>query len=311
MDIKTEPDNVVVLLSSYNGSKYIEEQIQSILTQEYSRYITVFIRDDCSSDSTLQIVKSIACPRNREVRILEDRKHNIGPQRSFLTLIESAPEAAYYFLSDQDDVWKQDHISSAVEMLEGMKDKPSLYCSNYSLADTELNIVDELAIKDKPQFTPLKAFFYNKIPGCCMAWNNELQKYLRQMHPENVMMHDRYIASFASFIGEVVYDPRSHILHRIHGDNVIGTGNKKIELVSWIKEKSSLLIKREDYDVCEMAEEFLRVGKTIAHPEYVKDIELLRDYRESRRKTKELLKHPDTSENNRGGYAVSCLYAAR
>jgi hypothetical protein len=237
--------------------------------------------------------------------------HNIGSQRSFLSLIESATSAEYYFLADQDDVWKTDHVSSAVEMLQ-RNDMPVLYCANYSLVDSELNLIKESVLESVPQFSPLKAFFYNKIPGCCMAWNCELHEYLCQMHPQNVMMHDRYIVSFASFIGKVIYDPKSHILHRIHDKNVIGTGNKKIELVKWIREKSELLIKREDYDLCKMAEEFLRVGRTIAHPEYVKDIELLRDYREkNRRRTKELLKHPYASESNRGWEAVNCLYAAR
>ena len=118
----------------------------------------------------------------------------------------------------------------------------------------------EWAIEKSPTITPLKAFFYNKIPGCCMDWNNEPHNYLHQMHPENVMMHDRFIASFASFAGEFVYDPQSHVLHRTYGDIVVGTGNKKIEFVSRIREKSELLINHEGYDVCRIAEAFLRVG---------------------------------------------------
>ena len=85
-------------------------------------------------------MQAIACPQNREVRIFEDGKCNIGSQRSSLTLIESAPEAAYYFLSYQDDVWRPDFGSSAVDMLGSVGEKPALYCSNYSLTKGTLTM---------------------------------------------------------------------------------------------------------------------------------------------------------------------------
>lgn len=286
--------SVVVLLSTYNGSKYIKEQIQSIVDQDYDGVIEVCIRDDGSKDDTVDVIKTINVTKNRKLTFLPD-DGNLGPQRSFLRLIDLAPHAEFYFFADQDDVWTSDHVSAAVAMLQNA-DKPVMYCSNYSLVDANLKLLSEFEINAKPQFTPLKSFFYNQIPGCCMAWNDMLQRYLKQMRLDNVMMHDRYVLSFACFIGEVFYDPQSHILHRIHGDNVIGAGHKKINFVKWIKEKYSLLSTKEKYDVSKMAEEFLRIAEDIAHEKYISDIKLLRDFKKSRKLTHKLLSHPDSHD---------------
>jgi len=283
-----------VLMSTYNGGKYVKEQIDSILSQDYDGAILILIRDDGSTDDTLNIIRSISCPDNREIQMLE-AENNLGPQRSFLTLIEKAPKAEYYFFADQDDVWKSDHVQSAVDMLR-KSDVPALYCSNYSLVDSNLKMLSQYEITEKPRFTPLKSLFYNQIPGCCMAWNEKLHKYLIQMHPENVMMHDSYVLSFACFVGEVLYDPESYILHRIHGGNVIGTGHKKIRPLKWFSEKVRLIVRKEDYDISEMAAEFLKACSTNSHKEYLQDVQLLETYKRSSRLTMRLLNHPDTKE---------------
>lgn len=283
--------DVCVLMSTYNGSRYLVEQIKSILEQDYKDRIILFIRDDGSSDDTVSIIRAIDCPNKREIHLM-DSEGNLGVQCSFLTLIESAPTADYYFLSDQDDVWKADHVSSAVNLLS--INNPALYCSNYSLTDSNLNIITSCEIEAPPQFTPLKSLFYNQVPGCCMAWNSQLHRYIVQMHPSNVMMHDSYVLAFACFVGCVLYDPESHILHRIHGNNVIGAGHKKISPIHWVIDKANLLIHKEDYDVSVMANEFLRVGRKICHSEFEPDIELLAIYKTSLHFTFQLLRHSDT-----------------
>ena len=108
-------NDVVVLMSTYNGEKYIKEQIDSIFAQTYQGRITILIRDDGSSDATKETVQALAKSDLRDVVFIEGE--NCGPQKSFLNLIQSAPEASWYFFADQDDVWDDDKIEIAVNAM--------------------------------------------------------------------------------------------------------------------------------------------------------------------------------------------------
>lgn len=270
-------NSVVVLLSAYNGDKYIKEQLDSIVNQDFSGNITIQIRDDGSTKGNIEkIVSNYTNDASRQVILYKG--NNVGPQKSFLWLIEHAVEADYYFFADQDDVWKSNKIAAAVKALE-MCDTPTLYCSNYSLVDAELKIIQDKFISKEPVFEPLRSFFYNRVPGCCMTWNKSLQNLLAQMHVNSVMMHDRYVVSFACIAGNVIYDPESYILHRIHGDNVIGNGPKKFHLGQWITEKWNVLQNGEGYSVEEMAAQFIHATAYSGNNKDCTDIKLLQHYK--------------------------------
>ena len=89
------------------------------------------------------------------------------------------------------------------------------------------------------------------------------------------------------------YDEVPMILHRIHGDNVVGYGFHKSTPLNWIKEKVQLLIKKEDYDVSEFAEKLIIVAGDEIHQKWENDVTLLRDYKKSRKLTAKILEHPD------------------
>lgn len=285
-------DPVLVLMSTYNGTEYLEEQLRCILDQTYDGPITVLIRDDGSRDGTVKLAESLSCPENRKILVCP--RENVGPQRSFLELIRMAEEASYYFFADQDDVWDLDKIQTAVALMAPWGDTPVAACSNYRLSDMDLAIYDEAAIKQTPRFTPLRVLLYNEIPGCCMGFNHALMTLLKVMKTENVMMHDSMALSLAALTGEVLYDPQPRIIHRIHRANVVGDGHKKIVLHKWIPEKLKLLMEKEDYDLSLLAEDFLSVGKDQIRCEYRADAELLRDFKKSWGKTVALLRHPDS-----------------
>lgn len=296
--------HTVVLLSTYNGQKYLQEQLNSIWAQTYEGRITVLIRDDGSRDDTVSIVESYPCTQQRQIQLI--RAENIGVRRSFLELIHEAAPADYYFFADQDDVWDPDKISAAVEAMADQQG-PVAWCSNYRLTDMALKPYRQ-ALEAAPQFTPLQILFYNQIPGCVMGFNRALMVLVQKLQVENAMMHDSLVLAFAAACGQVLYDPNPRISHRIHGENVVGDGHKKIVLHKWIPEKLKLLFGKEDYDMSQIAGQYLEVAGAQIHPKFRDDLELLRDFKRSRKNTRKLLQHPDTqgSLRNRTVLSIRC-----
>ena len=283
--------DVVILLSAYNGKEYIEQQLESIWKQTYPGKIITLVRDDGSKDETPSIVEAYPQTENRALQLI--RGENVRPQKSFLELIRLAPEAGYYFYADQDDVWDQEKIETAVAQLQTAQG-PACYCSNFRLSHTDLSVYKDAALSCEPKFTPLQVLFYNKIPGCVMGFNRALLEIMQQLRLKNVMMHDSMTLCLAAACASVLYDPTPRISHRIHGNNVVGDGHKKIRLHKWIPEKLKLLFGKEDYDLSEMARQFLNVAGDRMSAEYRADLELLRDFKKKRKFTRQLLRHPDT-----------------
>lgn len=286
-------EKVIVLMSTYNGMAHLQEQIDSIFSQSYDGEIDILARDDGSVDDTVSFLEKY--PQTDLRKIVVQRGENVGPQKSFLKLIKDAGNADYYFFADQDDVWLSDKIERGVSSLRNEK-KAAVYCSNYTVTDESLNVKDEAFIKETPLFTPIKTLLYNQVPGCCMAFNKSMMDLLKQVDVDNVMMHDSMLLSLASYVGTVKYDCQPSILHRIHGNNVVGAGHKKIVPHKWIAEKIRLLVKKEPYDISELADQFIRLNACEKQSVFQKDVELLRDYKRNYKKTVQLLRHPDSHD---------------
>jgi len=112
-------DKVVVLMSTYNGEKYLEEQLRSIFAQK-DVAVEVFARDDGSKDRSLEILKMNNCAC--------EAGDNVGYIDSFMWLIRNAPSSEYYALSDQDDVWDENKLIAAINMMKkGRSDAPQLH----------------------------------------------------------------------------------------------------------------------------------------------------------------------------------------
>ncbi len=282
-------EKVCVLLSYYRGEKYIDEQLESIIDQDYPGEIDILIRNDGPDDPGLERAKMYNGSKDRKVNVYSGE--NLGPQRSFLDLIRKAPDAGLYFFADQDDVWDSSKISRAAEAL-WEKDGPVLWCSNYAITDSSLNVLDPGGVKLTDRtFDFLYAQMYNTFPGCVMGLNRSLFQLVRKMNLTNCMMHDSFAFATAVAVGKVIYDDKSLILHRIHGSNVVGRGFHKSTPLQWIRDKFSLLVHREDYDLSEFAGRLLECGDVRA--EWKEDVELLRDYRKSLGKTLKLFFHRD------------------
>lgn len=234
---------VQVLLSSYNGEKYIKQQIDSILAQKGVN-VRLLVRDDGSMDSTVEIVKGY-----ERVDIIEGE--NQGSTESFLTLIELAPEADYYAFCDQDDVWDTDKIEIAVKVLEEYSDKPAIYSGNARLVDGDLNFIKNEDLN--PMTTLGSAIIKNYATGCTVVFNKSLMKELKKYRPVNVPFHDWWVNLVCLAVGGVsIYDIEPHMSYRQHGNNAV-SGNDS----AWKKWSSRLKKLSKPYYRDHMSEEIL------------------------------------------------------
>ncbi len=213
--------NLIVLLSTYNGEKYVRDQLDSLLRQTLQPDL-IYIRDDGSKDNTVAILKEYA---ERYPFIKYYCGENKGPARSFWELIRSCEEADYYALCDQDDVWFDDKLSVAVKRLKKENDKmPLLYCSKYTLTDADLNPIDSnvsslYSFSDFPH-----ALIYHTAPGCTFVYNHEARKKIVKydVEKEYCIIHDAIIHKVVTLFGKMILDSEPHMYYRQHGSNEIG-----------------------------------------------------------------------------------------
>lgn len=209
-------DKVVVLLSTYNGEKYLEEQLLSLQGQ-VGVDVTVLVRDDGSTDSTTALLDKWS----KKGFLSWYTGPNLGPARSFLDLLCNAPDADYYAFCDQDDVWLPDKLHRAVQSLRSCDGEYKLYLSPAILVDSSLNIIGELPLNYK--FTVGEAVVTNPATGCTMLFNGNLKKLVEKYPPQVLEMHDEWVYKVCLFMNGTIYaDKESRIYYRQHGNNVIG-----------------------------------------------------------------------------------------
>ncbi len=242
---------VQVLMSTYNGSKYIADQIKSIICNGFSN-IHLNIRDDGSSDkATLESLNNFINCNNITVNFEE----NVGVIRSFYNLLQRSNDSYdYYAFSDQDDIWKNGKIARAVETLKKMdKNKPILYCTNIEIVDANLKHLSFSKVKSpRPSFE--NALVENIVTGCTMVINRRAKDLLLGHFPRHTLMHDWWAYLVISCFGKVIYDSHPTILYRQHDSNVVGyTSNI---FADFVKRVRSFLKRGSERKLQKQAEEF-------------------------------------------------------
>lgn len=241
---------VAVLMSSYNGEKYIGKQIESILAQ-IDCEVHLFVRDDGSSDSTHDILKGYA----DEGKLEWYQGENLKPAKSFLKLLYESGEYDYYAFSDQDDIWDKDKLSYGIQYLEKYQDRPAIYSSKTRYIDAEDNLIYG-ALSHSQGDVVIRTNYWNEMilcgaTGCTMILNKAIVDIFKMSSfPQKVLLHDSYMQSMCAALGGVIlFDNQAHMGYRQHANNVIG-GKKgafhgiKLRLKS-IFEKREVL--RSDY----------------------------------------------------------------
>lgn len=208
---------VQVLLSTYNGEKYIKEQIESILNQKEVE-VSLLIRDDASSDKTIEIIGKLADKNNN---IIYYKDENLGPARSFMDLLYKSGEYDYYAFADQDDIWQKQKLISAINMLKEKENEPSLYMSALEVVDEKLNLIETKKVNGNLSFEG--EMIRNFATGCTMVLNKKLCDIIKQYNPSYLIMHDSWITRVCYAVGgNVIIDDNSYIKYRQHTSNVLG-----------------------------------------------------------------------------------------
>lgn len=236
-------ERIDVLMATYNGEKYVAEQIESILNQTYKNF-RLIISDDCSTDNTVQILKEYEEKDDRVIVYYQN--NNLGYVKNFEFLLEKV-ENNLYMLSDQDDVWLPDKIKLSYNTL---KEKDSdLVFSDLIVVDKDLNELYPSFMKLKKTFnkaqkyTDYRAIYlYNVVTGCTILSKKKLiQKILPIPEGFKYIPHDYWIALIVGMNGKISFINKPLIKYRQHGNNQIGS-KKMIDSFTKFDEVRKLFI---------------------------------------------------------------------
>lgn len=210
---------LAVLLSSYNGEKFIKEQIDSILCQQGEFSLDLIVRDDGSTDATREILQEYADAGKLRWYTGE----NLKPAQSFLHLLQNAPGYDYYAFADQDDHWYPDKLQAALASVQD-SNGPAIACANARLVDGELNPLGRNVYQRTPRTDFYSLLVGSNIIGCTMVFNAEMARLVQEKPaPKEIFMHDSYLLQLCALQGgTIVYDETPHMDYRQHGGNVVG-----------------------------------------------------------------------------------------
>lgn len=223
---------VEVLMATYNGAKYLQEQIESILAQTYKDF-RIVIRDDGSTDDTILIIKKYVSKYPDKITFVEDNQKCGSSVSNFMQLTTYAKED-YVMYSDQDDYWLPNKIEVTLNKMLEAEEKygrniPILVFSTYKPVDVNLNDIIQDASKNqiaKHKTNLSNLLVQNYVTGCLMMINKSLYSIAGDFSKE-ILMHDWWFALIASAMGEVCYIPECTMLYRQHEGNVVGAVNVK------------------------------------------------------------------------------------
>lgn len=225
-DYKSDAPKVFVLMATYNGEKYIKEQIESILNQSYTNW-ELLVRDDGSIDKTYDILREYEKCDNR-IKIIQDELGNIGQCANFNILMQYCENKNGYFMfSDQDDLWNNDKIEVSLYKIMDTERlsktlEPTMIYTNYLVVD------ENLCFKNKAYSTSMnyskkelasRLLVQNWIMGCTIIINKNLLG-LSIGIPKEADNHDNWLAILCSLTGEIVFLNEVTMKHRIHSNNV-------------------------------------------------------------------------------------------
>lgn len=226
---------ISVVMSTYNGQKYLEEQIESIQKQDgigIDFSLHLYVRDDKSSDDTLKIVSKFP-----NLTLIHNVEKNIGVKASFFTLLRNVPDSELIFFSDQDDIWPKNKVEKFLDVYDQLaqteKDRPIGIFSDLWIADADGNSIGKKMSEIK-RWAPESDYHYLSwnymITGAAFAINNASKYMAMTISPEvyeKINMHDSFIALLISVTGKLVEIDEPLLMYRQHSSNVLGANKKQ------------------------------------------------------------------------------------
>lgn len=222
------PPCVDILLSTYNGAAFLEEQFNSLFSQTHENW-RLIVRDDGSTDATLDIIDR-ASKKDSRVIVSESSGKNLGVVGSFICLLQEST-SAYFAFCDQDDSWLPNKLETLLGRLESEPaTNPVLVYSDLIIADAELKQMFP-SFMAQQHFSPdtaavwPKNLLQNTVVGCACLGNSALKNLVLSNLPGNLsdlVMHDWWISLVASRFGRTIFVPQQTVLYRQHSANQLG-----------------------------------------------------------------------------------------
>lgn len=246
---------VNIVMSTYNGEKFLREQLDSLLNQKYQN-CEIFVRDDGSKDGTVEILEEY----EEKYGIHVIRGKNMGFCASFFEVLALADIGDYWSFCDQDDIWFSDKLSYAVQWLDSQKqDIPLLYHSSSEMIDEEGN---RIGIQDPPRGSLCfrRAMTGTFGVGFSMVINRRLREEMLKCNPYKVHAHDWLAGAIALGFGKVYVNHRICAKYRRLDSSVT-----RVSFCRKIKWFLSML--RDSGDVAERNCEYIKVYKGELSPQ--------------------------------------------
>jgi len=219
---------VTILLSTYNGSKFLKQQLDSLYKQTYPS-IEILVRDDGSTDTTREL---LGVEQAKGIIGLLEGHANLGVTLSFFELLRKAAktDTEYVAFCDQDDVWLPNKIERAISALSPLSNHPVLYCSRLEFVDEQLNSIGISPTPRKIGFG--NALVENIAVGCTMVLNRKaIDRLCQQRLPSEVYIHDWWCYLVIAAFGKIIFDDVALIQYRQHGGNAIGAANSWVSVL--------------------------------------------------------------------------------
>lgn len=244
---------IAVLMSTYNGERYIKDQIDSILAQHGNFNLDLWVRDDGSTDKTIEILQHYSS--NGKLKWYTG--DNLGPAKSFLDIVKHCGNYDFYSFADQDDIWLEDKLFNAIETIKN-NDMPMVYFSNAYLSDEDLNYSGKVVYKKTPKTDFNTLSCAGGILGCTIVFNMQMAKLIQKAdNAVNIIMHDFWIALICSvFDGQIIFDHQPQMVYRQHNNNVVGVA---FEIKKIILGRIRDIITRPPVSIADQAMEIIRI----------------------------------------------------
>lgn len=216
-------EQVDILMATYNGEKYLKEQLESILNQTYTN-IRLLINDDCSTDKTIEILKEYEQKDNRIY--VQYNNENLGSIKNFENLL-SRVENKYFMLADQDDVWMPQKVEKSLDKIT--KENADLVFTDLEAVDENLKTITPSVVrymgfkKNIDKYNDYKlVFLRNCVTGCTIISKKELIKKYIPIPNKEPMVHDWWMALMIAQDGKLAFLDEPTIKYRQHSKNQLG-----------------------------------------------------------------------------------------
>jgi glycosyltransferase involved in cell wall biosynthesis len=223
---------ISILMTAYNGEEYIGLQIESLLAQSFGDF-TLYIRDDCSTDRTWEIINGYAKSHGDKIKAIKSEKNTGSAKHNFYTLMSQIRDD-YLMLCDQDDIWLPYKIEQTLACMHRLEEEhgkalPLLVHTDLRVVDGGLNVISpsfKRAMNANYSRTELRdQVIQNTLTGCTCMYNRALAELITQPEPKYMVMHDWWLILTASAFGKVGHLDVQTVLYRQHGSNEIGAKN--------------------------------------------------------------------------------------